>query len=179
MWLSPSTGARNMDWSAVGAITSSISAARDIAKGLSAIRDQALISERTAALMEQLLKAQEGLLAHNTALLQIQQEHFEAREELRKLKEAASERGRYSLFEVSVGRFAYRVNVSPQQSGASEPGSAEPLHYLCQPCFDKGVKSVLQSMSRTDGLECPICKATLRASINRLYGRSAHTDSLS
>ncbi len=153
-----------MDWSAVGAITSSISAARDIAKGLSAIRDQALISERTSALLEQLLKAQEGLLAHNTALLQIQQEHFEAREELRKLKEAASERGRYTLVELIPGNLAYRVNIPPQESGASQPDGAEPLHYLCQPCFDKGIKSVLKYRNlhiRGDTWTCSVCGAEI------------------
>lgn len=158
-----------MDWTAVGAITTSISAARDIAKGLAATRDQALINEKTAALMEQLLKAQEGLLAHNAALLQLQGEHFEACEKLRKLEEAARERGRYSLVDLGNRRFAYRVNVTPQESGAGEPSSTEPLHYICQPCFDKGVKSVLQNRLKAPGLECPTCKLELRVSVPELY----------
>ncbi|WP_199173725.1 hypothetical protein [Comamonas sp. 26] len=101
-----------MDWTAIGGITASISAARDIAKGLSATRDANLINEKTSALLEQLLKAQEGLLAHNTALLQLQDEYFKASEKLRKLEEAARERGRYSLVELASRHFAYRVNIS-------------------------------------------------------------------
>lgn len=158
-----------MDWAAFGAITSSITAATDIAKGLSAVRDGALISEKTAAIMEQLLHAQQGLLAHNAALLQLQSEHFKACEELRKLKEAASERGRYSLVNIGNRHFAYRVNVSPEQSGASEPGRAEPLHYLCQPCFDKGVKSVLTGRFRAVGLECPTCKNAMHVDVGALF----------
>ncbi|WP_159918008.1 hypothetical protein [Pantoea sp. 18069] len=150
-----------MDWSAISGITASIGAARDIAKGMSALRDSTLINERTSALLEQLLKAQEGLLSHNAALLQLQGEHFEAREKLRKLEEAGRERGRYSLFQLRPGQFAYRVNLVPQQSGADEPASTEPLHYVCQPCFDKGIKSVLTGtfmMGVPNGLVCPTCK---------------------
>lgn len=154
-----------MDFAAIGAITSSITSATDIAKGLISARDQANIQEKTATLLEQLLKAQESLLAHNAALLQLQHQHFEAREELRKLHEAASERSRYSLVEVTRGCFAYRVNITPQQSGASEPATTEPVHYLCQPCFDKGVKSVLMSaqctMTGGSVLKCVVCKTSI------------------
>lgn len=158
-----------MDWSAFGAITSSITAATDIAKGLSAVRDGALISEKTAAIMEQLLQAQQGLLAHNAALLQLQGEHFKTSEELRKLKEAASERGRYSLVDIGNRCFAYRVNVGPQVGGTADPGFSEPVHYICQPCFDKGVKSVLQGRFRAHGLECPTCKIAMHVDNNALF----------
>jgi len=153
-----------MDWSAISGITTSISAARDIARGMASLRDAALINERTSALLEQLLKAQEGLLAHNTALLQLQNEHFKACEELRELKEAARERGRYSLVELIPGNFAYRVNITPQEGGTSEPGSPEPLHYVCQGCFDKGIKAVLQHRRlhlRGDTWRCPLCRVEI------------------
>ena len=153
-----------MDWTAIGSITTSISAARDIAKGIAAMRDITLINEKTAALMEQLLKAQESLLAHNSMLLQLQNEHFEAREELRKLQETLSERGRYTLVELAPRQLAYRVNVAPQLSGTDDPGPSEPLHYACQPCFDKGIKAVLQgdySLAIPKGLRCPVCKTII------------------
>lgn len=153
-----------MDWSAIGGITASIGAARDIAKGMAAMRDTALINEKTAALLEQLLKAQEGLLAHNSALLQLQQDHFEACEKLRKLEEAASERGRYSLFELTPGNLAYRVNIAPKESGSDQPGGAEPLHYLCQSCYDNGRKVVLQYRNlhiHGDTWTCSVCSAEI------------------
>lgn len=153
-----------MDWTAIGGIATSLATARDITKGMSALRDSTLINERTAALMEQLLKAQEGLLAHNSALLQIQGEHFEACEKLRKLEEAARERGRYTPFEITPGNFAYRVNLPPEQSGANEPGAAEPLHYLCQPCFDSGRKVMLNFRKlhlRGNTWSCSVCGAEI------------------
>ena len=153
-----------MDWSAISGITTSIAAARDIAKGMSALRDSTLINERTAALMDQLLKAQEGLLAHNTALLQLQQDHFVACEKLRKLEEAFSERGRYSPFEITPGNFVYRMNVIPQQSGASEPSTAESGHYLCQPCFDNGRKVMLNYRNLHiygETWSCSVCESRI------------------
>jgi hypothetical protein len=153
-----------MDWTAISGITTSISAARDIAKGLASLRDTALINEKTAALLDQLLKAQEGLLAHNTTLLQLQSDHFEACEKLRKLEEAARERGRYSLVEVVPGNFAYRVNVDPQPSGAGDPAGAEPQHYVCQPCFDSGRKVTLRYFKAHlmgETWTCSACKAQI------------------
>ncbi|WP_211456415.1 hypothetical protein [Comamonas brasiliensis] len=155
---------RKMDWTAIGGITASISAARDIAKGMSALRDSTLINERTSALLDQLLKAQEGLLAHNTALLQLQGEHFEACEKVRKLEESARERGRYSLVEVTPGNLAYRVNLTQGQNGDSEPRSTEPLHYLCQPCFDNGRKVALNYRNlhiRGEVWGCSVCGAEI------------------
>lgn len=158
-----------MDWTAVGAITASISTAREIAKGLSATRDQSLINEKTSALLDQLLKAQEGLLTHNAALLQLQGENFKTSEELRELKETMRERGRYSLVSIGNGYFAYRVNITPQQSGASEPSTSEPLHYVCQTCFDSGVKSVIQPRPKSILLECPRCKIPMHANCALMY----------
>lgn len=132
-----------------------------MAKAMSGIRDFNLVAEKAAAINEQLLKAQEALLAHNAAMFELQDKYFEAREELRKLQEAASERGRYTLFKFPQGHLAYRMNVTPQLGGASQPGSTEPEHYVCQPCFDNGRKVVLQQhlvMGAECGLICPVCK---------------------
>lgn len=145
-----------MDMTAIASLASAISAAKEIAQGAIGMRDAVLVKEATALLLQRLLEAQNALLAHNTALLQLQNEQFEAREEIRKLQEAASERGRYTLFALAPGKFAYRMNVAPEQSGSSEPGSAEPMHYVCQGCFDQGRKSVLR-IGQYEAL-CPLCK---------------------
>jgi hypothetical protein len=160
----------NMDWSAISGITASISAARDIAKGMSAARDSALINEKSAALMEQLLKAQEGLLAHNATLLQLQADLSKMQKENLDLKEALDERGKYTLVEIGSGFFALRSNGSSNHSvGASDPSIHEAAHYICQPCFSKGIKSVLQRRTRAIGLECTCCNATLHVDAAKLF----------
>jgi hypothetical protein len=150
-----------MDASQIGIIATSLGVARDMAKAMSGIRDFNLVAEKAAALNDQLLKVQEALLAHNAALFELQNKYFESCEELRKLRESTSERRRYTLFEFPKGHLAYRVNLPPEQSGTSQPGSAEPLHYVCQKCFDEGRKVVLQRnffMGVPGGLDCPVCK---------------------
>lgn len=153
-----------MDASQIGIVAASLSAAKDIGRALLGIRDFSVVAERVAALNEQLLKAQEALLAHNAAMFQLQNEKFEACEELRKLKEAASERSRYSLVEVSPGNLAYRMNLVPAQGAADEPVTAEPVHYLCQPCFDSGRKVTLRwfnSHTFGESWTCSVCKAEI------------------
>jgi len=153
-----------MDLSHLSILATSLGVSRDIGKAMIGIRDFNLVAEKVAALNEQLLKGQDALLAHNALMFQLQNENFEAAKKIRELTETASERGRYSLFEITPGNFVYRVNVTPQTSTAGEPVEAEPLHYLCQTCFEKGVKSILARQS--GGLaaprqNCPTCNRTI------------------
>lgn len=161
-----------MDYSQISAIAGAVAAAKQLGEAALGIRDFNQLSGTVMNLNAQLLKAQEGLLAHNAELLQLQHEHFQAREKLRKLEEAIRDRGHYSLVEVSPGIFSYRVNLSPQQGGTGEPGTAEPLHYVCQSCFDNGRKVVLQASSlsqlvgrktsRVNTWHCVVCNRHIR-----------------
>lgn len=165
-----------MDATALGVVATSLGIAKDIGKAMIGVRDSNLIAEKLSALNDQLLKAQDALLAHNAAMFQLQNEHFQAREDLRKLQEAAAERGRYSLVEIAPGNFAYRAYVAPTQGTPGQPVAPESAHYLCQPCYDNGVKAVL-------GLEgggyapfvqrCPICRHGIQTAPAPLsYSRS-------
>lgn len=153
-----------MDATQIGIVASSISVAKDIAKAMVGIRDHNLVAEKVAALTDQLLKAQEALLAHNTAMFELQNEHFEAREKLREVEKALSEKGRYTLIDLGRGYLAYRVDAPPEQGGAADPSSAEAPHYVCQQCFDAGRKSVLQPLYQygvQTAWTCHVCKAKL------------------
>ncbi len=151
-----------MDWSAIGGIATSIGVARDIAKGLSAIHDEALIKERTSALLDQLLKAQDGLLGHNAALLQLQADLAELQKENLKLKAAVDERAKYTLVKFAGGAVALRSKAPDDSVGPSEPGGGDAVHYVCQPCFAQGRAIALQPhkiWGNSNGLVCPACKA--------------------
>lgn len=146
----------------LSSITTAFTAIDLVRRGLSAaieVRDFNQAAAELAKLNEALLSAQAALLAQNSALFELQREKFETAEKLRKMEEALAERGRYSLVEITPGGFAYRVNLAPQQGGASEPGSTEPMHYLCQPCFDAGKKAVLQRQAAWGSVHarCPSC----------------------
>jgi hypothetical protein len=148
-----------MDMSLFTAAIGAVSAARELGKAALAVRDFNEVAPVIANLNDQLLKAQDALFQYSAHLLAMQQEQFETAEQLRKLKEALAQRGRYSLFAIADRTFVYRVNVTQERSEMEDPLGPEPLHYVCQPCFDKGVKSVLQK-NRLYGsvfLECMVC----------------------
>ncbi|WP_114240136.1 hypothetical protein [Dyella sp. C9] len=149
-----------MDFSQISIAVGALKTAKEIGQAALAFKNFNETAGAIAQINEQLLKAQDGLFAHNSQLMELQQKYFEATEELRKLKEALAQRGRYSLFEISDRVFVYRVDGSPQNRGTGAPSSPEPLHYLCQPCFDKGAKSVLRKKNEWGviSLECPTCK---------------------
>lgn len=157
-----------MDFSLIGAASTAISSAREFGKAALAVRDFNQMAAIVSQLNDQILKAQDALFAHNTQLLSLQQEVFEARKQLREMEEALSESRRYSLFEITPGSFVYRVNASPEGAGTSDPGSAEPLHYICQPCFDGAEKRKVVLRLTPAGpykaipsWSCPTCNTTI------------------
>lgn len=148
-----------MDMASITTALSAIGLARQAVSAALELRDFNQAAVELSRLNDALLSAQNGLLTQSATLFQLQSEKFALTEELRKLKEALAERARYTLVEVAKGAFAYRSNLASEEGATSGSGAAEPEHYICQPCFDKGSKGVLQR--RTNGvsiiLRCPLC----------------------
>jgi len=149
-----------MDLSLIATAASSLGLAKDLAKAAIGVRDFNAQATTIAQMNEQILKAQDALLTHSINMHELQQKYFETLEKLRAMEKLIAERGRYSLFEVSKGVFVYRVIPGEHVGHDGNPIPPEPEHYVCQPCFDKGVKSVLirnhNSIDITHG--CPECK---------------------
>jgi len=133
-------------------ISKGIGAARALADAVLKTRDTVKYGPVIAQMNEQLINVQGGLVTHNAEMMELQQKYYAVCEELRELRRAAAERDRYSLIEITPRVFVYRVKPDCL--------NGEPLHHLCQPCFDKGTKSVLQESNfwGTVYLECSICK---------------------
>jgi hypothetical protein len=121
-------------------------AALQVIKGAIAARDDA---KAQAALFE----VQDRLLAISTTSLDLSDRNaalqallHEAEREKRELKGRLEERGSYVLHEIRPGAFCY----------ASKPAheGLEPAHYLCQLCYDKGIKSVLRFTLKKSHLDC-------------------------
>jgi hypothetical protein len=163
-----------MDYSLISVAATAITTAKELGKAAMGLRDFNQFAVAMSQINEQLLKAQDSLFTHNSQLSELQGQYFEATEKLRKLEEAIRERGRYSLFEICSGNFVYRVNVTPETSNMGNPSTAEPLHYLCQPCFDKGVKAVLGKTRFMSGPDCQLCPSCDRK-IFTGYGSTSGT----
>lgn len=145
-------------------LVGSLNTAMTIARGLVALRDEARIAAAVAELNDKLLDAQQGLFALNGQLLALQQEHIEATQKLREMREAVAERGRYTPVEISPGQWAYRKNIAPQDGGSSFPGGSQSPYCVCQQCLDVlGKPIILQRVGSPGGprLFCPGCKTSL------------------
>lgn len=153
-----------MDFTSFFAATSALASAKEILSGAVDLRDMSKLTTLITEANAKLLQTQEALLTNQAQMANLQKEHFETREKLRVVEERLAQKARYSLFEISDGNFVYRVNLSPVPGDVGNPVSSEPLHYVCQSCFDKGIKVVLQKSYLMEGvfhLECSNCKATV------------------
>ncbi|WP_313250799.1 hypothetical protein [Stenotrophomonas sp.] len=155
-----------MDFASLATAASSIGTAISTAKAALEIRDFNATGAAIAEMTQKLLDLQSQLLAVNAAFFQLQQERVALTEQVRELEKERTERERYTLFEISPGAFVYRFNVSPEADGATQPGIAQPAHYLCQRCFDEDRKVVLQNWS--DRWRCTHC--------NISFGRGSTLD---
>lgn len=131
-------------------ISAAISAAKAAFDGLKtavAARDdakiQAALGDMGARLTEAVLSALDSA-GRATAL---HSELEDVKRQRVELQSKLDERGRYVLHEIHRGGFVYSF------AGPSDSGQG-PAHYLCQNCYDKGVKSVLQLSFRGDKLVC-------------------------
>lgn len=123
----------------IAAAISSTTALLGIAKGAIAARDDAKAQQ---ALTDVQLKLSEVTMA----ALSMSQANITLTDEIRLLKDQAHQaqmkardREGYEISEVRPGAHAYK-------SKPSEEGAGVPLHYLCQPCYDKGVKAMLRTV---------------------------------
>lgn len=89
---------------------------------------------------------QAKLIAAHSVALSLQEKVTKQSEELRKLRETLSDKNRYRLIEMVPGSssFAYFYDGTPFRRAPRQPVISEPPHYVCQKCFDNGVKSILQ-----------------------------------
>lgn len=154
------------DMSAVSALFGSLNTATEIVKSFVGLRDTAMIQGKVIELQTVILSAQSSAFAANatqTALLD-QVRHLET--QVASLKTWEAEKQRYQLQEMGRGAFAYVLKA--------EASGGQPLHALCQTCYERGAKSLLQSNGAPRWDEhywaCPVCKAQVRARSTALKG---------
>jgi len=117
-------------------LTSALSALKqtfDLIKTGVEIRDDSKIKKGIADFLDKYLALQ-------TSALEIQQQNLKLLDEKRivedkykELENKQTERERYLLHKVTEGIFVYKYSSDDK-----------PEHFICQNCFDKGIKSVLR-----------------------------------
>lgn len=141
----------------IAAALSGIKGALELASAAVDARDSAKAKTAISDVTSRFMDAQIRLVEMTERLLLLQTQLATANQQLEEAKRRLAEREQYVLHEITRGTFAYRF----QPSDAAGTQGSVPTHYLCQPCFDKGVKSVLNRIeSAYMGLLqiCPTCK---------------------
>jgi hypothetical protein len=100
------------------------------------VRDDQKVREAMTDLNEKLFSLSMASFSAAQSLNELQAAVAALEANNRELEAKLKERSAYVLHEVKPGSFCYRFQP--------EEGAVEPVHYLCQVCYDKGVKSVLR-----------------------------------
>ena len=141
-------------------------AIKEIAAALVQERDREKLAALKIELTDKILDLQTKLLEVQSAVILERETLRTAQERLREMEGSEREKARYELAKLgAVGDFfAYRLRP---QSELVERAS-EPTHFVCQPCFDAGKKSVL--LVSTGESFCPACR--LKVALQGGRGRS-------
>lgn len=142
----------------IAAGLSSLKAATDIAKGLNAANTQASINEVKLALHEKIFEAREALTSAQESQTAALERIRELEKEVAQLKAWSTEKERYELMDLYRGFFAYVPKIGEERG--------EPAHALCATCYERGVKSYLQTNGSGNvhmrAWECPSCKTSVK-----------------
>jgi hypothetical protein len=145
---------------ALGALQSATS----IVKDLSGLRNDSDRSAKLIELQRQILAAQNGAIQANDEQSKLIDIVRKLEQRLLEMETWSTEKQRYELKAVSPGAFAYALKVDARGS--------EPPHYVCQACYEKGKKRILQfapsamaEIGIPHTLDCPECKAKITSPI--------------
>lgn len=121
----------------IAAAISSTATMLGLAKSAIAARDESKAQQAITEVQLKLLEVSNAALSLSQTNIALTDEIRTLKDKARQLEMKASERDGYTLTEACPGTYAYKSSHD-QDAGNTKS------HYLCQPCYDKGVKSVLR-----------------------------------
>ncbi len=141
-------------------VASSLKEAAAAAKAMIELRDSAAFRAQANELHSKIASAlADSISAYESQALQMRRlDELEA--EIRALKTWETEKQRYQLERLPPGVFVYTLKPSA--------GDGEPVHSICQTCYQRGKKSILHSDECHNGvnnLNCAECGSTLQVGI--------------
>ncbi|MDD0817192.1 hypothetical protein PSQ39_21335 [Curvibacter sp. HBC28] len=153
--------------SEIGAALSGLVGLVGVAKAAMDTRDWAKLSETSAKLNEQIIKAQQAVIDGQSTQAALVAKLAEANEKIRQLEAAAAKKAEHRVVEVDEGVFV--LELLDNREVFQVPGVGlyrTPKRYACQPCLEVLGKSVLlryhpgNEMCPPD-LTCPSCKTSI------------------
>jgi hypothetical protein len=148
-----------VDISAIAGLVSSLKAAGEITKAMVGLRDAAMIQGKVIELNGIILSAQSSALEANVSQFSLLEQVRGLERDIARLEAWDTEKERYELRQLKPAAFVYVLKKG-------EAGS-EPSHAICPNCYQRGLKSILQSNGRPliyeHSYDCPNCKTKVMA----------------
>lgn len=126
-----------------------LKSARDTVKGLMEIRDTVKFGKAIIELQTQIVAAQKGVSMAQEHEAEMAEEIRGLKEQVAKFEEWETEKKRYKLTELPPGVFVYSLKTDMQDS--------EPMHSICEKCYQNGKKSILHSQGKWNGMDSLKC----------------------
>ena len=124
------------DIAAISGVLSSITGMKTIAEGLLAARDINAVSGKVIELQSKIIELQNGVFAIQAERMALAERASMLEKQIADSEKWDAEKEKYELVEMSAGVFGYMPNSKSEN--ASVP------HWLCQTCFEKKKKTILQ-----------------------------------
>lgn len=141
-----------LEVSAIASAVTSLSALKDIAQAMVGLRDGAAFQVKLIEFQSKILDAQDSVFAANMERSALIERVRQLEKEAADLKAWDAEKQRYKLEEISHGTFAYALKEEERDS--------EPTHHVCANCYNRGIKSILQSLS-PNVYKCDNCSSKI------------------
>ena len=140
----------------VSKTVSTLQSAYSLAKDIADLNDAHAVKVQIGELQTQILSAQESALRSQESEAALARQVHELEQRVAQMETWDVEKKRYKLTELPPGVFVYALQKNAE--------GGEPMHYLCETCFNKGHKSVLHNRGHFNGLdhfECHACDAKI------------------
>lgn len=141
----------------IDAIASPLKTAGELVQGLIETRDTIKFGEMIAKLHAQIVAAYQGALVAQTREAACVEEIIRLKRRVAELEVWEADKQRYELAQLPPGVFVYALR--------REAALGEPMHHICQTCYQRGKKSILHADEPGNGihhLSCYECGVKLQ-----------------
>lgn len=144
------------DLSAIAGVFSSLQAVGDITKAMIGLRDAQAFQAKALELQGVVMDAQSAAFSANQERATLIEEVGKLKQQIVQMEAWEREKQRYQLQQLPPGVFVYALKP--------EMADGEPFHSICQACYQRGQKSILQADEESLGihhLTCTTCGTKL------------------
>lgn len=159
------------DMTLISQTFTSLQSASQLAKALIGLRDSAMIDAKVIELRDLLIEAQGSTMQAQTEQSALIQEVRDLKKQIMDMENWDKEKQRYQLIEPWARCVVYPLKETSK--------GTEPAHYICEHCYQAGIKSILHNHTHYRPVHIRVLKCShctfeneVRGDTNRRYAES-------